>query len=111
MTPKHLAVRQALHELTETGGRISDSAVAERAGIDRHTLGAWRQNPAFNAWLEESFGVRNYSKNVVAARAVALAMQGSIDHMNWLAKVFGWFKQGDPDVGGRDGLPEIHVHV
>lgn len=67
--------------------RLGD--VAEKAGVDRATVSAWRHHtPGFNEWL--SLRLANYVAQqwpAVKAVAVKLALRGSIDHMKFVREL------------------------
>ncbi|MPZ18111.1 MAG: hypothetical protein GEV06_09395 [Luteitalea sp.] len=95
----------ALLELLEERGRISDSAIGVKLHVSHTAVWRWRQRPGFETWLNSQLQARTqHWKTFVLARAFALAMRGSIKHMDFLARVLGWYKQPE---GGSE--PTINV--
>lgn len=106
---------EAILHLLGEGGRLSDERVGDRMvpKMKADALRKWRtRHPDALAWawreIERSV---DRDKPLVLRRAVDLALRGSIDHANFLAKVGGWFKQPEGGGGAAAGVSnEIHLH-
>lgn len=83
-----------LHELcarfTE-GKPVSNTAVCDAVGISRTTLWTWKhKTPGFNAWLAEAIRVDACGAadwQLVIARAMREAREGSIEHARFLLDI------------------------
>lgn len=101
---------QAVQEAIEQDGRLSHEAIANRLGVTRQAVTKRLQDAEFEAWINERLErAVDALWPKVMMRATRLALRGSIDHMNFLAKVGGRFKQGDgaPAAGG----PTVNVLI
>ena len=95
------------------GGRLTNITLGAkmRPPMKEDALRKWRKaHPEADAWvrkrIEESV---ESDKGLVIRRATELALKGSIDHANFLAKVGGWFKQ--PEGAGGNGGTSVQVNV
>lgn len=87
-----LAVQDAL----EADGRISHEAIAKRLNLTRQAVTYRLNDAAFAGWVNAQIErAVDDAWPKVMMRATRLALRGSIDHMNFLAKVGGKFRQGD----------------
>jgi len=99
------------------GGRLTNTVLAAkmRPPMKEDALRKWRKrNPDADAWvraeIEKTFEA---DKALVLRRATELALKGSIDHANFLAKVGGWFKQpeGANAPGTNGGGVNVQVNL
>jgi hypothetical protein len=108
--PKQLAYLLELVDRLADGKPTSDRQMAIAIGVDRLSLRKWQRNDAFNAWLHaELEKVRTQGKSRVLARAQALAERGSVEHMDFLAKVLGWYQTSA--LPGNAGPVQINILV
>jgi hypothetical protein len=100
----------AYMEAIEKDGRCSHEAIANRLGVTRQAVTKRLHNRSFVEWVNAQ--VRRATDDtwpLILQRAGVLALKGSIDHMNFVAKVRGEFKQGDGAPGG--GGPVVNVLI
>lgn len=98
---------QAVQELLAENGRITDYTLASKLGVSHTAVWKWRQRPGFEDWANDQLTrYVDRAKPKILTRAVELATRGSIDHMNFLAKVGGWFQQPE----GANGS-DVNVNV
>lgn len=72
----------------------------------------WRRRLGFEDWVNEHLTrYVDRAKPKILTRAVDLAIRGSIDHMNFCAKVGGWFQQRDDGGGGDGGSLNVNILV
>lgn len=101
----------AVQTLLSKDGRVTDSAIAEELKVDRSRPAQMRKKPGFREWLKAELSSRTDDKwPLMLERAAELAMRGSIDHLNFVAKVRGEFKDGQLQPGVSSGL-HVHLHV
>jgi hypothetical protein len=101
---------RAYMDAIEKDGRCSHDAIAKHLNVTRQAVWSKLQRPEFVEWLNAQ--VQRATDNawpLILQRANVLALRGSIDHMNFVAKVRGEFKQGDgaPSAGG----PVVNVLI
>ncbi len=87
-----------MEELGKLRPQLSDRQLAEKAGINRHTLTSWRRKPAFVDWLSAFLSSRLdplWAAGMV--RMGVLASQGSAEHFKALGQAMGHIGSG----GGR----------
>jgi hypothetical protein len=95
-TPRDWRFLTAVQEAIAADGRLSHEAIANRVKMTRQ--GVWKrfQDEAFCAWLNAQVATAvDDAWPKVLMRATTLALRGSIDHMNFLAKVGGKFQHID----------------
>lgn len=101
---------QAVQEAIEQDGRLSHEAIANRLGVTRQAVTKRLHDAAFEGWLNARLErAVDDAWPKVMMRATRLALRGSIDHMNFIAKVGGKFKQ--PDSGPGGGGPVVNVLI
>lgn len=84
------------------GKPTSDRQMAIACSIDRKVIHRWQRDPGFQQWLNtELEHARWNGKSRVLARALALAERGSVDHMDFVAKVLGWYVAPGAPAGDR----------
>lgn len=102
---KHLAYLEAVLFVLGDGGRLTNKAIgaAMKPPQAEDAVRKFRtRNPEVDEWVDEQCRIEvEGSRGRVMMRARELALKGSIDHMNYLAKVGGWFAQ--PDAGDGPG--------
>lgn len=104
---------QAYMDAIEHDGRCSHEAIAKRLGVTRQAVWNRLQNPAFTEWVNAQLQrASDEAWPKVLMRAHVLALRGSIDHMNFVAKTRGEFKQRDPeDLPPGAGGPVFNVNI
>ena len=77
------------------GGDVTDRALAERIKVHATTISHWREDPRFDAWVSSAFEkfIAGGLKKLLV-RAMALAMKGSVKHMEFFAKYSGQAPEG-----------------
>lgn len=76
---------------------LTDQAIATEMKVTRQAVRKMRLRPGFQTWVDGHVQrVFDSCKPRVLAVAVSAAMRGSIDHMNFCAKVGGWFPADAP---------------
>jgi hypothetical protein len=104
---------RAYMDAIEKDGRCSHEAIAKHLNITRQAVWAKMQRPEFVDWLNAQ--VQRATDNawpLILQRASVLALRGSIDHMNFIAKTRGEFKQHDPDdLPPGAGGPVFNVNI
>jgi hypothetical protein len=93
---------EAFEELTRTNGRFSCAAIAnllpkrrdpesgEEKSISSQAVWKALRRPGFMEWLRSELRRATDDKwELLCARNMELALRGSIDHANWIAKVRG----------------------
>jgi hypothetical protein len=90
---------EAVQQVVAEGGRLTNAALGTRVGVSREAVRKrLAKNPQLRAWLNAQLeaAIADAWPSILA-RAVALALRGSIRHMEFLAEVRGVF-------GSRRGL-------
>ena len=95
-TPKMWAYLEALKEALAARADISDRAMARRLSGRYQTYCEWRRRPEFCTWVNDQLfsGLEDMWPKILF-RFASLAVQGSVDHATWLAKVQGKFLQSE----------------
>lgn len=107
-TPTQLQTRyRDLRASAAAAGRpINDTALARELRCRNATISGWRRNPAFLAWLDAD--ARAWVEHLwrpILLKAAHLALQGSIEHMKFLAQFLGPVKATGP------GAPQVQVII
>ncbi len=85
-------------------------AIAKRLNVTHQAVQQYQKRPGFNAWVATQLRVgRDDRFEQLYERNWALAMAGSIEHSNWLAKVDGRFKQ--PETPLTATVAPIQVNI
>lgn len=98
------------------GGRLTNLTIGAkmRPPMKEDALRKWRKaHPEADAWVRQRIEASvDADKPLVIRRATELALKGSIDHANFLAKVGGWFQQPEGDRSpGAGGPVAVQVNV
>lgn len=85
---------RAVKNLIEADGRLSDATIGNQLGITKQGVAKMEKRPGFRVWLNQQLDAATAHRwPLVLHRATVLALRGSIDHMNFLAKIRGAFRQ------------------
>jgi hypothetical protein len=120
-----------VEDVLAADGRLSESAIAAKLPgrmvkdpetgeeheqkLTRQAIWRMRQRPGFEDWIGAQLRQQTDREwPTVLRRALRLAQRGSVDHMTFLAKVRGEFKDS-PGAGGSNTLVNgnaiiVHVH-
>jgi hypothetical protein len=128
--PRHIdwLYLEAVEDITATDGRLTFAAISKRLpGKPDPETGEARpmtkegarliyKRPGFQGWLKaQQSALSDTEWPSIVRRAIALALRGSIDHMNFIAKLRGEFKDERPAGGGASNVINgnaiiVHVH-
>ncbi len=111
--PRDWKFLAAVQEAIAADGRLSHEAIANRLKVTRQAVTKRLNDADFADWINDQIAAAvDDAWPKVLMRATTLALKGSIDHMNFLAKVGGRFKQLDTAPGAGGGLNvQVNIHV
>lgn len=112
-TPKQLAYASQLAEALAEGKPATDTALCKLAGVSRYHISRWRNDDAFEAWLD-AFLHRMLGRSLapILLRAKALALKGSVKHMEFFARWSGLVPvDAQPEPAGEGGVTNNNYGV
>jgi hypothetical protein len=107
-TRLQLRYRDVRARAVVTGRAPTDTALARELPCRNATISGWRRNPEFLAWLDaEARAAVEHLWRPILPRAAQLALQGSVEHMEFLAP----FMTGASGHRSAPGLGSVQVVI
>jgi hypothetical protein len=109
-TPLQVRYRQTRAEAIACGQPFTDAALAATLACRAATISTWRRDPAFLEWLDaDARAAVEHLWQPILLRAAQLALQGSVEHMRFLAQVRGEFRRDGDAV--RDAQTPVSIII